>query len=231
MIIYGKNSVFEAIKAKRKIYKLYIDRKITDIVFINKVKNLGTSFDLKSKEELNKIISGVKHQGVIADVEDYEVISLDKLLQDKPKRLMILDSIEDPHNFGAIIRTLVAANYDGIVMSKKQQVQISNTVVKVSSGAIEYCKIATCKNLFEGIEKLKKIGYQVVGTDQNAEREFDCVEYTERTAFVLGNEGKGLRKLVKKKCNFLVRIPMQKNVQSLNVSVAAALLMYQSRGK
>lgn len=231
MIIYGKNSVFEAIKAKRKIYKLYIDRKITDIAFINKVKNLGTPFDLKSKEELNKIISGVKHQGVIADVEDYEVISLDKLLQDNPKRLMILDSIEDPHNFGAIIRTLVAANYDGIVMSKKQQVQISNTVVKVSSGAIEYCKIATCKNLFEGIEKLKKIGYQVVGTDQNAEREFDSVEYTERTAFVLGNEGKGLRKLVKKKCNFLVRIPMQKNVQSLNVSVAAALLMYQSRGK
>lgn len=231
MIIYGKNSVFEAIRAKRKIYKLYIDRKITDIAFINKVKNLGTPFDLKSKEELNKIISGVKHQGVIADVEDYEVISLDKLLQDNPKRLMILDSIEDPHNFGAIIRTLVAANYDGIVMSKKQQVQISNTVVKVSSGAIEYCKIATCKNLFEGIEKLKKIGYQVVGTDQNAEREFDSVEYTERTAFVLGNEGKGLRKLVKKKCNFLVRIPMQKNVQSLNVSVAAALLMYQSRGK
>ena len=231
MIIYGKNSVFEAIRAKRKIYKLYIDRKITDIVFINKVKNLGTSFDLKSKEELNKIISGVKHQGVIADVEDYEVISLDKLLQDNPKRLMILDSIEDPHNFGAIIRTLVAANYDGIVMSKKQQVQISNTVVKVSSGAIEYCKIATCKNLFEGIEKLKKIGYQVVGTDQNAEREFDSVEYTERTAFVLGNEGKGLRKLVKKKCNFLVRIPMQNNVQSLNVSVAAALLMYQTRGK
>ena len=84
---------------------------------------------------------------------------------------------------------------------------------------------------FVGIEKLKKIGYQVVGTDQNAEREFDCVEYTERTAFVLGNEGKGLRKLVKKKCNFLVRIPMQKNVQSLNVSVAAALLMYQTRGK
>jgi len=80
MIIYGKNSVFEAIRAKRKIYKLYIDRKITDIVFINKVKNLGTSFDLKSKEELNKIISGVKHQGVVADVEDYEVISLDKLL-------------------------------------------------------------------------------------------------------------------------------------------------------
>lgn len=227
MLIYGKNVIIEALRAKRRFYKLYADTKMNDVSFLNAIKKFGVEITHQSKEQLHNLVLQSNHQGVVADVEDYKVYKLDELLFEDVSKLMVLDSIEDPHNLGAMIRTAAAAGIDGIVMSVKQQVPINATVVKVSSGGIEYVKIATTPQLFKGLEELRQAGFEIIGTDMNADVSYRDRSYSQKTAIVMGNEGSGLRPLVKKKCDTFVKIPMKGHMDSLNVSVAAALLMYE----
>ncbi|MDL2292296.1 23S rRNA (guanosine(2251)-2'-O)-methyltransferase RlmB [Acholeplasma sp. OttesenSCG-928-E16] len=227
MIIYGKNPVKEAIFANRKIYHLYLDKNHNDSKLISFLKDKNVDFEYKGKDYLNEITDNALHQGIVADVMDYQYFDLDELLKSKKElRLLILDELSDPHNLGAILRTAEAVNLDGIILSNKQQVKLNATVAKVSSGAIEHVKVFLVGNINQTIDKLKQNNVFVIGTDGNTEKEFTDIENFGRSAIVLGSEGQGIRPLVKQNCDMLVKIPMKGKINSLNVSVAAALMMY-----
>lgn len=228
MIVYGKNVVKEAIFAKRDIYQLYLDEKLSDQHFLGFLKDKGIKFQYKTKGELNSLTQNAVHQGIVADVKPYEYKELsDILVKDRRQRFIILDGIEDPHNLGAIMRTAEATALDAIIVSKKGQVPLNATVAKVSSGAIEHVPVVLVTNINQAILTLKKHNVWVVGTDGATTKTFTDLPKLDSIAVILGNEGEGIRPLVKQNCDYLVKIPMYGKINSLNVSVAAALMMYQ----
>lgn len=232
MIIYGKNVVKEAIFSNRPIYKLWIDEKFSDQHFLLFLKDKKQIYEKVSKGKLNQFSEQGLHQGVVADVKPYETYELlDKIDSNKIQRFIILDNLEDPHNLGAIMRTAEAANIDGIIMSKRGQVQLNQTVAKVSAGAIEHVPVILVSNINQAIQTLKDHQILVVGTDGQSELFYDQIPLEQSLAIVLGNEGEGIRPLVKRNCDMLVKIPMFGKINSLNVSVAAALMMYQTLKK
>lgn len=227
MYVYGKNVVREAILNNRKIHKLYLDSKFSDNAFMKFLKDHNVSFTSTDKGELNNLTNGGIHQGVVANVQEYQYYSLDEVIKKgTQQRFLILDEIYDPHNLGAILRTAEATKLDGIIMSRKHQVPLNGTVAKVSSGAIEHVKVIVVPNINQGIKILKENNIWVIGTDGSAEMEYTDIPKDLSVAIVVGNEGDGMRHLVKQNCDMLVKIPMYGKVNSLNVSVAAALLMY-----
>ncbi len=228
MIIYGKNVIKEAVYASRPIFNMYVDLKFNDFKFLAFLEENDIRFEKVSKEKLNQLANQQNHQGIVANVKDYETYTLDEVVdQQKIQRFLILDGLEDPHNLGAILRTAEATNLSGIIMSKKGQVQLNATVAKVSSGAIEHVKVILVSNINQVIMNLQKLDVIVVGTDGNTEQTYDDMPLEKSLAVVLGNEGMGIRPLVKSHCDMLVKIPMHGKINSLNVSVAAALMMYK----
>ncbi len=232
MIIYGKNVIKEAIFSNRPIYKLWIDEKFSDHHFLVFLQDKKQTYEKAAKGKLNELSENGLHQGVVADVKPYETFELlDQINQSKHQRFIILDGIEDPHNLGAIMRTAEAANIDGIIMSKRGQVQLNQTVAKVSAGAIEHVPVILVSNINQAIQIMKEHHILVVGTDGQSDLYYDQIPQEESLAIVLGNEGEGIRPLVKRNCDLLVKIPMYGKINSLNVSVAAALMMYQTLKK
>jgi 23S rRNA (guanosine2251-2'-O)-methyltransferase len=230
MIVYGKNVIKEVIFAKRKIYQLYLDEKFSDFDFLSFLKDKQVGYEKKDKGTLNQMTQNQVHQGVVADVMDYSVYTIEeKVDQSKVQTFLILDGIEDPHNLGAIMRTAEAVKLDGIIMSKKGQVPLNATVAKVSSGAIEHVPVIIVPNINQAIMYLQENHILVIGTDGKASKLHTDIPKNQSLAIVLGNEGEGIRPLVKKNCDMLVKIPMYGKINSLNVSVAAALLLYQTR--
>ena len=228
MIIYGKNVVREAIYAKREIYKLWIDEKFVDFKFLDFLKQKNIRYEKKEKHFLNEKTNNNNHQGIVADVRPYEYYNLEDVIKDNYlHRFIILDGIEDPHNLGAIIRTAEATKIDGIIISKKNQIMLNSTVAKVSSGAIEHVKVILVNNLVQAIKKLKENNIWVIGTDGSTTTEYQNLDISRSLAVVLGSEGQGMRHLIKKECDDIIKIPMYGKVNSLNVSVAAALIMYK----
>jgi predicted rRNA methylase len=224
--------VKEAIFSNRPIYKLWIDEKFSDQHFLLFLKDKKQVYEKVSKGKLNQFSEQGLHQGVVADVKPYETYELlDKIDANKIQRFIILDNLEDPHNLGAIMRTAEAANIDGIIMSKRGQVQLNQTVAKVSAGAIEHVPVILVSNINQAIQTLKDHQILVVGTDGQSELFYDQIPLEQSLAIVLGNEGEGIRPLVKRNCDMLVKIPMFGKINSLNVSVAAALMMYQTLKK
>lgn len=229
MLIYGKNPIREAIFAKRKIYEFFVDQKFNDYKFLELVKEQNIKITYTNKGDLNSMTNNGIHQGIAAKIRDYEYKELEKVLKkDVRQRFLILDEIQDPHNFGAIIRTAEATKLDGIIVSKKNQVPLTSVVAKVSSGAIEHVDIISVNNLNQAIQVLKENNIWVVGTDLNTERSYLDLPKDQSLAIIVGNEGTGIRPLIKKNCDILVKIPMYGKVNSLNVSVAAALMLYAS---
>lgn len=229
MYIYGKNIVKEAIINKRTIYELYLDNKFNDNNFLNLLKEHNIKYSFKDKGELNNLSENGVHQGVVAGIKPYEYKNLEDILDSsKRQRFLILDEITDPHNLGAILRTAEATNLDGIIMSKKHQVPLNGTVAKVSSGAIEHVNVILVGNINQTINKLKENNVLVVGTSDKATNSYLEIPKDLSVAIILGNEGTGIRHLVKENCDILVKIPMYGKVNSLNVSVAAALMLYAS---
>ena len=164
------------------------------------------------------------HQGIIIDIDDYEYFSLDEI--EKENVIIMLDHLEDPHNFGAIIRTIEAAGFKSIIIPKDRSVEVNPTVMKVSAGTLEKVKIARVNNLVNTINELKKKGYWIIGTDMDG-TDYKEIDYKGKVAIVIGNEGKGMSRLVKENCDFIASIPMKGQVNSLNASVAAALIIYE----
>ncbi|MBP5836033.1 23S rRNA (guanosine(2251)-2'-O)-methyltransferase RlmB [Candidatus Phytoplasma meliae] len=227
MIIYGKNTIKEAILASRKIYQLYLDQKLKDPLLISFLQKRKIIYQLVDKKYLYDLTKQKNHQGVAAKVQDYQFYDLDSYLDfNQKQRFLILDAINDPHNLGAILRTVEACGFNGVIMSKKHQVPLNSTVAKIACGALEYIKIFLVSNLYQTILKLQKYQVLIVGTDSNATHSFNQIANNQSLAIIVGNEGIGIRYLLKQKCDLLVKIPMCGKINSLNVSVAAALMMY-----
>ena len=233
-IIVGRNPVLEAIKAKRSIgYILVSSSKPSGslIEIIGKAKSLGIEIKKTTRENLDSISNGVPHQGVIAVGCAKRYCVLEDILElankkNEPPFIIILDGIEDPRNLGAIIRTAECAGVHGIVIPKRRAVGLTYTVEKTSAGALEHILVAKEANISLTIEKLKKHNIWVFGADASGSTW--CQQtLTGPIALVLGAEGKGLSKLVKEKCDSLISLPMVGKINSLNVSVAAAIITYE----
>ncbi len=222
MKVYGKNVVKEYLNEKDKIKKAYIYEKFSDTNILNHLKNIPCEY--LSKFDLDKIENG-NHQGIILEVADYEYTYIDDMLDSKI--IVILDHLEDPHNFGAIIRTCEAAGINSIVIPKDRSVKVNATVMKTSAGTLENVNISVVSNLVNVIKKLKKNGFWIIGTDMEG-TDYKNIDYTGKIALVIGNEGKGISKLVEENCDFIAKIPMYGTVNSLNASVAAALVIYEA---
>ena len=158
---------------------------------------------------------------------DFEYSHLKKLIEKENSLLVILDHLEDPHNFGAIIRTCEAAGVDGIIIPKDRSVDVNSTVIKVSTGTIDHMKIAQVINLVQTIRELKQKGFWIVGTDMEG-TDYDQIDYRGKTAIVIGNEGAGMSRLVQESCDFIAKIPMQGTVNSLNASVATGIIVFEA---
>ena len=224
--ICGKNVCMEAFKAGRTIYKTYV----TDSFYekekkiIEKLNDKKIKIDIVNKNVLDKL--GL-HQGIAMDVEDYKIYSLEEVLTNENQYFLILDGIVDPHNLGAIMRSACATKLDGIIIPKNRSVSINQTVAKVSCGAIEYVKLIEVNNINRCIDLLKEKGFWIYGTDMNDKMDYTKIDITTSIAVVIGNEGEGMSRLVKEKCDYIISIPMIGNVESLNASVSASIIMYE----
>lgn len=226
MYVFGKNVAIEYINKNEIIKNAYIYKNFNDIDIVNKLKNKGVKINFKEKYELDKLVQGM-HQGIVLEVKDYEYAEVDEFTNNEKSLIVILDHLEDPHNFGAIIRTSEAAGVDGIIIPKDRSVEVNSTVIKVSTGATENVKIAKVTNLVRTIESLKKQGFWIVGTDMQGEA-YDKIDYKGKIAIVIGNEGSGMSRVVKESCDFVATIPMHGKTNSLNASVAAGIIIYEA---
>lgn len=224
MYIYGKNVAIDYLNSKETIKKAYIYKQFVDQDIISELKRRQINIQYREKYELDKLVDGM-HQGIILEVNDYEYNTLDDFIDSS--FIVILDHIEDPHNFGAIIRTCEAAGVGGIIIPKDRSVKVNATVIKVSTGAIKNMKIAEVTNINQTIEYLKKEGYWIVGTDM-AGTPYNKIDYKGKIAIVIGNEGSGMSHLVKENCDFIASIPMQGKTNSLNASVATGIVVFEA---
>lgn len=224
MIVFGKNVAKELIDSKKEIKKVYLSKNFDDKNIINSLNKLNIKINYIEKKEMDRKYKG-NHQGIVLEIEDYKYKQLDDVF-DK-KFIIVLDHLEDPHNLGAIIRTSVAAGVGAIVIPKRRGVEINSTVMKVSAGALNKIDIVEENSLAQAIEKIKKHGFWVYGTDMRDSVNYTDVEYDDKTCLVIGSEGTGISKLVREKCDFIISIPMKGKLDSLNASVAAGIVIYE----
>ncbi|MBZ0202415.1 MAG: 23S rRNA (guanosine(2251)-2'-O)-methyltransferase RlmB [Ignavibacteria bacterium] len=240
MLVIGRNPVNEVLKFNPASIKRIImldsltDSKLKEL--IHKAESKNILVDKLSKIEFIKLIDpkdksdGIS-QGIVAEVEDFTYSKTTEILKSlndaETGTLIILDEVQDPHNFGAIIRTAVCAGADGIVISDKNSVKVNHTVVKSSSGATNYIKISKEPNIYKTIEVIKDSGYKIIGTVLRSSVELFNFTFPQKCALVLGSEGEGLRKNIINLCDHLVTIPLNGKIDSLNVSVSAGIILYE----
>lgn len=227
MIVYGKNVAKEYLEKNKKIKQAIVYKKLNDQELINLLKIKNIKINWKEKYEMDNIVSGL-HQGIILDVDDYKYCSLESLMKLENSFIIILDHIEDPHNFGAIIRTCEAAGITDIVIPRDRSVSVNSTVMKTSVGCLDRVRIASVTNLVQTIEYLKKNSYWVIGTDMDG-TDYKKIDYSGKIVIIVGNEGSGMSRLVKESCDFIASIPMKGTVNSLNASVATAIILFEAR--
>jgi 23S rRNA (guanosine2251-2'-O)-methyltransferase len=227
--IYGKNMVANALSHNDSISNIMMTSSFRDDRIFKLLKEKHFKYKVVSNNEITKLVGNVVHQGIIAETESYDYVDLDKIIEDNKNNenalLVLLDEIEDPHNVGAILRSCDAFGVNGLIIGANRQVGLNSTVAKVSTGAIEYVPCAMVTNLNQAIKKLKDNGYWVVSTDGEATNDYRDLDYKMKTVLVVGSEGFGISKLVLKNSDFTVKIPMVGHVNSLNASVAAAILI------
>lgn len=232
--IIGKNPVIEALKSERDINKILIAEgshggQMQQVIGMAKEANVMVQFVPKKK--IDQIADG-NHQGVIAQVAAYEYAEIEDLFAAAEKKneapfFLLLDEIEDPHNLGSIMRTADASGAHGIIIPKRRAVGLTATVAKASTGAIEYIPVVRVTNMARTIDELKEKGVWIAGTDASAKQDYRAMDGTLPLGLVIGSEGKGMGRLIRDKCDFLLSLPMVGQVTSLNASVAASLLMYE----
>lgn len=235
-IIEGRNPVIEALRSGRDIEKILISKgnkegSIKKIMAMAKENRVFIQYVDKNK--INQISTSGAHQGVIAYVAAYRYHELEEILDAARSKeediiLIILDEITDPHNLGSIIRTADAVGVHGVIIPKRRSVGLTAAVAKTSAGAIEYVPVTRVTNLSRTIDYLKEQEIWVVGADMDGEKLHYDSDLAGNIAFIIGSEGKGISRLVKEKCDFLVKLPMKGRVSSLNASVAASILMYEA---
>lgn len=227
MLIYGINPVIEALKSKR-VTRLRVsarsDRRIEEIIEL--ASRQKVPFERVDAAVLQRASRGGLHQGVVADVEDQHEYGVKDLVAGLPL-VVVLDGIEDPHNVGAILRTCDATGVTGVIRQERRSAALDGVVGKASAGALAHVRIATVVNVARAVEELKAANVWTVGLTADASDLYTDVDWTLPSAVVLGAEGTGLRRLVAETCDRLVRIPMRGIVESLNVSVAAGVVLYE----
>ncbi|MBR4462651.1 MAG: 23S rRNA (guanosine(2251)-2'-O)-methyltransferase RlmB [Erysipelotrichaceae bacterium] len=216
--VYGKNSFFEALD-NRRIIKAFV-------LHDEAIKGKGIEYEICDRKTLDRLSRSGNHQGYVALVKEFELAEVDDMLKKENGLIVILDNLQDVHNLGAIIRTCDCAGVDGIIYKTHNSVKVNDTVAKVASGALEYAKIAEVTNLVNTIRKLKEHGYWVVGTDGGAKMSYTDLKYDMNTVLIIGSEGKGISRLVREECDFMISLPTLGHVTSLNASVAAGILIY-----
>jgi 23S rRNA (guanosine2251-2'-O)-methyltransferase len=237
MVIYGINPVLEALRARRVTALRVSSRADTRVRQIEQLAAAqGVPIRLASTEELERYAGGrrSRHQGVLAEVaapgSGAGSVDLGDLIAgvSRPPLLVVLDGIEDPHNLGAILRTVDAAGGDGVVRQSRHAAPLGGATAKASAGAVAHVKVADVVNIARSLDTLKEAGVWAVGLAGDGPTRYDQVDYTVPTAFVVGSEGTGLRRLVRERCDWVVSIPMSGHVQSLNVSVAAGVVLFEA---
>ena len=226
MYIYGRNVVKEKLNTNDKINKAIISTKFKDQELINLIKNKQIKINFVDPKILDSKVDGL-HQGIILEIDDIKTYTLDEILPNlnkKYKTLVMLDHLEDPHNFGAIIRTSEALGIDGIIIPNDRYVKVNSTVVKTSAGAIEYIPIIKVSNLTSTIKKLKENNFWIIGTDMQGE-DYTNLDYNINICLVIGNEGKGMSKIITDNCDFIASIPMTGKINSLNASVSCGIVL------
>jgi len=232
--IFGRKPVIEALKSESNIDRIYIQYGQHGSA-IDEIKKIAGKEKVKitqiSPRKFKDISEGKNTQGIIAVKSSFNYASIEEILyessQIKFPLILLLDSIQDPHNLGAIIRTSECAGVNGVIMTIRNSAAINSTVEKTSAGAVNHLRISRVNNLIPVIEELKKKGFWIVGSKIGNSQNYADIDYKQPIALVLGNEEKGLRRLVSEKCDFLAEIPMKGKIQSLNVSVAAGVIMFE----
>lgn len=230
----GKNAIFEALNAGRSIRRLFVlkgnrDEKINKL--IDNVKKYGGIVEFTDRDTIDGMSDTKANQGILAEVEDFKYVEVEDILsyaEEKSEKpfIILLDSIEDPHNFGAIIRTAECVGAHGIIIKNRNQVQVTSIVSSASAGACNYMKIARVTNLTKTIEDLKKKGMWFACADMDGET-MTKVNLKGSIGLIVGSEGEGVSRLVKEKCDYVVKIPINGHIDSLNVSVATGILAYE----
>lgn len=221
MKVFGKNSLKEALNNPKKIKKVYLSDNFKDKDILKIIKDNNIRYESISSYDLDKMDN--KNQGVMTVIDDFEYTNLDDILNDNI--IVMLDHLEDPHNFGAIIRTVEASGIKSIIIPKDRSVDVSPTVMKTSAGALNHINIVRVVNLNNTIKTLKDNGYFIYGADMSG-TDYKTVDYADKKVLIIGNEGHGLSNIVRKSCDEIVSLPMNGNINSLNASVAAGILIY-----
>lgn len=232
MLIYGVNPVFEALRAGR-VRELRVSERASGRVseLVAEASRGGIAVRRVQPGDLDRAARGGVHQGVVADVEDareYSIADLVRGAGDEAPLLVVLDGIEDPHNLGAILRTVDAAGAHGVIRQSRHAAALGGAAAKAAAGAVSHVKIAEVVNIARAVEELKEAGVWTVGLAGDSAKRYDQLDLTVPTAIVLGAEGTGLRRLVRERCDWQVSIPMRGHVQSLNVSVAAGIALFEA---
>lgn len=226
MLVYGRNVAVELLNNTKDVKKVYLQDNFDDKKIISLLEKEKINVEIKQKREMDRLSDG-SHQGIILDIKDYQYYRLDDVIKNSSDFIVILDHIEDPHNLGAIIRTCESAGVDAIIMPKDRQVQVNATVMKTSAGALANIKLVSVSNLVNTIKKLKDDNFWIVGTAMENSVDYRSIDYSGKIALVIGNEGKGISRLVRESCDFVATIPMCGKINSLNASVASGIMIYE----
>ena len=233
-LIFGRNAVMELLKSGRSVNKIFIaegsrDGSIQKIFSL--AKTAGIVVEFTKRDKLDKLCGG-RHQGVAAMAAAINYSTVEEILnlaanQNELPFIILLDELEDPQNFGAILRTAEAVGVHGVIIPKRRSVQLNATVFKTSAGAAEYVKVAQVTNVAQTLKQLRELGLKIVGADMSAELEFWQADLSGGVVLIIGSEGKGMRRLTRENCDELIKIPMVGKINSLNASAAGAVLMYE----
>ncbi|QGQ93599.1 23S rRNA (guanosine(2251)-2'-O)-methyltransferase RlmB [Paenibacillus psychroresistens] len=234
--IGGKHPILEAMRAGRTINKIWIAdnaQKHYSGPIIAEAKELGILVQTADRRKIDQMLEGVQTQGVVAQVAAYDYVEVEDILRIAKEKgqeplILILDEIEDPHNLGSILRSADCTGVHGVIIPKRRSVGLTATVAKTSAGAIEYVPVAKVTNIAQTIEALKKKGVWIAGADGDAKSTVYQNDLTIPLAIVIGNEGNGIGRLIKEKCDFLIKLPMFGQINSLNASVAASVILYEA---
>jgi 23S rRNA (guanosine2251-2'-O)-methyltransferase len=241
--LYGRHAILEALRAERSIEEILIARGVHSHGALSEIVTLAKNADVPvygvSRDELDRMVSNHRgdlgHQGIVARIPEFEYAEVEDLLaaaraRGEPAFLLMLDSVQDPQNFGTLLRTAEAVGVHGVIIAARRAVGVTPAVVKVSAGAVHHLKIARVTNLARTIEELKRANVWVIGVENApAAQDFSRADFKIPLALVLGSEGEGLGRLVREKCDYLVRLPMWGKVSSLNVSVAGSIILYAAK--
>ena len=230
--IYGRNSVLQRIKASKEIDVLYVDYEVLKKDSILKEKKEELNIKVKERGFLDSLVKNKPHQGYVAKIKDYKYYNVEEVLEvikeKENQTILLLDNISDPHNFGAILRSCEASGVDLVICGKNSSAPLNATVSKTSAGAIENVKVASVNNLLKTLLDLKEKGFEVFSGEYRSESvDYRAVNFPKKSILIMGSEGKGISRMLIKNSDKLIKIPMVGKINSLNVSVACAIILYK----